>query len=574
MITQYTLLPRGLFLGALILLLASISIHAFGADTMHKGEGSTKETELSADQKRIQQSKKLTTEEGGVAATAVSISNDDLEAFLETVDCLFEIGPTTTLEEVFAKHPLGRYTEREDIRNLKNISSVEERRCASGFEQMNRFYFRNKQFFTGRVRVFRIENRSYAQRVAEYALQKLVKIGVCREIWYQPQRSEWPLKVSDLPLEMEFIWLCESSSNTSFTSFLLSLDVDLPFDEGESERYSVCLARVDAPEERTHTVEGVEDLEFLTDPTAALAAWGVSMPEGWHPEKDSWGTLEEVEAVEKEKSVSTSLSEPVVEVEGDIGEDCTIQDNTVRPVEPAQRKEQADKESRERVHAFLRMENPPRVQSEFAKILRPEDVDLLYPVLDDLSMQWRWSYVVAAIVALEPQQTRAFNRVVEWVKTGPVEEELVTHQKISSIKFLGFLSPEVSFDFLYELFLSDASIKEFLIPYENSGEFKDWQLYEFVRYAAGDGIVNFNDKAIFDRIEALLENLQGRPLSIPEQNTKKFCINVLTYRDLYSEHGGVEKATRFLEKMPLERKGMLLFSYSSKYYKGFKTSVF
>ncbi len=227
---------------------------------------------------------------------------------------------------------------------------------------------------------------------------------------------------------------------------------------------------------------------------------------------------------------------------------------------------QCDKESRERVHRFLTMENPPRVQCEFAKVLRPEDVDLLYPVLYDSSMQWRWKFVAAAIVALDSQQTRAFNRVVEWVKTGPTKEGILTYEKITSIGYLGWLPPEVSFDYLYDLFLSDAAIKKFLVPYHNETQLGD-QIYGFVRRAARNGILSFSDESIFSRIEVLLEDLQGRSLSAFEEETKEYCVEILVHRDFHNANGGMNKATQLLLDTLPEKRWYLLSPYFEKYSK-------
>ncbi len=220
-------------------------------------------------------------------------------------------------------------------------------------------------------------------------------------------------------------------------------------------------------------------------------------------------------------------------------------------------------ESRARVDHLLTMNKFSNAHDDIRKTFHPEDLKQLYAILeapkDGGIMLDR---LVHAIVVLDPQPQKAFERLLEWWQTGAENSEQVNLPKLNSIRFLGCFPPEISFDFLYGLITSAKEENRFLAPYYDRCESRNPVLRNIVLDAAVSGITNLDNAQCYSAIETLYGRLKAIPsLSPAEKRTIKACALILAIRDLHKDYGGRDK----LVGLSRERRNRLQRPYMEKY---------
>ncbi len=193
------------------------------------------------------------------------------------LEAFFSTGPTTTPEEILAQRPLGYYTDtdREGDPTAPQIFVIYQ---TLKFDVLEQYMFVEKKFVQGVTSILSHVDKTPAQQFAAYALQELATRGVCTKMSQRPKEDASP---PDILLD----WKCGEAV------FILFLGISQKPD-GKEPRYRAILGKAETTEEPQHMREDLQGMEALTEPAAALAAWGISMPEGWRPGKDMQETKE------------------------------------------------------------------------------------------------------------------------------------------------------------------------------------------------------------------------------------------------------------------------------------------
>ncbi len=256
-------------------------------------------------------------------------------------------------------------------------------------------------------------------------------------------------------------------------------------------------------------------------------------------------------------------------------EDIDIEASERAPslIEPSAEEEavSVSEESRARVYRILSTEDLSYAHDDIRKAFQPEDLELLYEILeapeDDKIVIGDLQYIVLAIVVLAPQPQKAFERLLEWWRTGPGNDDHATHMKLNAIRFLGCFPPEISFDFFYGLIASVEEVNRFLAPYYDRCESTNSVLFEVVLDSAGSGIINFDNVQCYAAIETLYGRLKsGSSLSPAERRTLRQCATILAVRDFYKDYGGGRgRANARLAGFSWGEKASLQIPYLEKY---------
>ena len=187
------------------------------------------------------------------------------------LEAFFSAGPTTTPEEILAQCPQGHYTDT-DWEGKPTVPHIFVMYQTPKFEVLDQYMFVEKKFVNGFTSVQTYKDKTSAQQFTAYAVQELSSRGVCTKMLQRP-------KADGSPPDMILDWKC---GEAVFSIFLEAVK--------EHGFYLALLAKAETTEEPQHTPGELRGMEPLTDPAAALSAWGVSMPAGWNPGKGTQAT--------------------------------------------------------------------------------------------------------------------------------------------------------------------------------------------------------------------------------------------------------------------------------------------
>ena len=193
------------------------------------------------------------------------------------MDIFFSAESTTSQEEILAQCPHGSYVERNwDGRPME--PHVLATLYTSGCEIHETYQLKGDGVIAGMMSLRSYTEKKAVQQFLRCVIQKLAASGEYIKILQRP-------KGDGSPPDMILDW------QSGDFGFSLSLGIGSTPRMG-SERYYAILIKAQTVEKPYHNEIDLQGMEPLTEPAAALAAWGISMPEGWRPGKDMQETKE------------------------------------------------------------------------------------------------------------------------------------------------------------------------------------------------------------------------------------------------------------------------------------------
>ncbi len=236
-------------------------------------------------------------DDGALSAPKADASAKNNDNLVAAINLFFDANPTTSPEEILKERPQAEYHEEEfdeeDVPSFEAVTTFLDFSKTSKIRFMESYLFRDRRFTGGYIAVVGRKDKGPARCFVEHVLQRLSMSGVCTNMHYRPKGLKMrllnyiglkinsprePFRDTSAP-DILLDWQCGD------TVFLLKMDAVYCPNENRV-RYGAILTTSETSKEELGSRLTFEDGKPLTNPAAALAAWGVSMPTGWNPEKD------------------------------------------------------------------------------------------------------------------------------------------------------------------------------------------------------------------------------------------------------------------------------------------------